>query len=201
MNFWKKLFGAARSAPQDDAPDPGDGGTDAPAAQNFTAFIELLSDSLAPDAAQRIRDGARAAWQANAAEAAAEGSYAGADAYVVLQEVMAGEQGQRAGQWLILHVDWRASDEIGWQVEEILARTKVQSAWDGADAGFDSVPGAFAALAQWLAIRGLALLHIETDADEYCAVIVDAALAHAARQYAEGAGLTVYDHAEFAARN
>lgn len=202
MKFWKKLFGAVPSADADGAAaELAYARERAAAGQAFDALIELLTSALAQDEAQRIREVARAAWQARAAEDAAAGSFARVDAYPVLEEVMAGEQGQRPGQWLIIHIDWRASDEIGWQVADILASRQVQAAWKGAEVEFDTPPAAFAALAQWLRDRGLALLHIETDADAYCAIIVAAAEAGRARSAAEAAGLTVYDPGEFAERS
>ena len=201
MNFWKKLWSAGQpvgAAPV--AHEAGNGRADEEAGRNLQAFVAMLARGLEPGEAQRLCQAADAAWQQATQALAAEGSFAGVDAFEVLQEIMAGEDGQRPGQWLIVFVDWRASDEIGWQVAELVARRNVAAAWDG-EAEFDSVPHAFAALAPWLENHGLALLHIETDADAYCAAIVGAAEAAHARQLAKAAGLTVYDPQEFAARN
>lgn len=202
MNFWKKLWGAG--SPQDAgraAPEPEPSLARRQAGQDFGAFVALLAQGLEPGEAQRLRQAAGDAWQQATQALAAEGAHADVDAFEVLQEIMAGDEGQRPGQWLILFVDWRASDEIGWQAAELVGRRRAGLAWDGAEAEFESVPHAFAALAAWLAGHGLALLHIETDADAYCAAIVDAAEAAPARRLAEAAGLTVYDPQEFAARN
>ena len=202
MKFWKKRFGASQPAEACGAQaDLADAAARTQAAQDFDVFIALLTGALAEDGARRIRQVARTAWQARAAEDAAAGSFAPVDAYQVLQEVAAGEGGQRPGQWLLIHLDWKETDEIGWQVADILAQRNVPPTWQGIDGEFDSVPAAFAHLAQWLHQRGLALLDIETDADEYCAFIVDAAQVAHARQLAEAARLTVYGAEEFAAHN
>lgn len=198
MKFWKKLFGAQRPVETGVAPEPV---PDAELEANLLAFIELLTACLAPQHAQRICRAARAAWQDRAAQEEAEGSLAAVDSYQVLEEVMAGEQGQLPGQWLLIDIDWKAPEEIGWQVADILAQRKVQPTWDGAEQEFACAPAAFAALAQWLAQRGLALLQIETQADAYCAFIVGQDQVARARQLAQAARLTLYDAQEFATRN
>jgi len=202
MKFWKKLFGAAAPAhPERMEPDRTDAQARARAAAGFDAFIALLTNASAEEEAQRIRGVARAAWQARAAQDAASGAFDAVDAYQVLEEVAAGEDGQRPGQWLLIHLDWKATDEIGWQVADILAQRAVAPTWSGIEAEFDTVPAALMDLAQWLHPRGLALLDIETDADAFCSFIVDAAQVTHARQLAAAARLTVYDAEEFAARN
>ncbi len=202
MKFWKKLFGPATPAhPERMAPDRADAASCAQAEAGFHAFIEMLTNAIAEEEAQRIRGVARAAWQARVAQDAAAGSFDAVDAYQVLEEVAAGEDGQRPGQWLLIHLDWKATDEIGWQVADILAQRNVPPTWKGIDGEFETVAAAFKHLAPWLQQRGLALLDIETDADAYCAFIVDAAQVARARQLAAAARLTVYDAEEFAARN
>ena len=202
MNFWKKLFAAAAPAhPERLEPERADEPACAQAAAGFYAFIELLTSASTQEEAQRIRGVARAAWQARAAQDAAAGAFDAVDAYQVLEEVAAGEDGQRPGQWLLIHLDWKATDEIGWQVADILAQRAVAPTWSGIEAEFGTVPAALMDLAQWLRQRGLALLDIETDADAFCAFIVDAAQVTLARQLAAAARLTVYDAEEFAARN
>jgi hypothetical protein len=202
MKFWKKLWGASQPAQTGGVEvEPGHLHASQETEAHFLAFVELLTGCVAEDEAQRILRVARAAWRARAAEDTAAGSFAQVDACQVLEEVMAGEDGQRPGQWLVIHLDWKATEEVGWQVADILAQRKLQPTWAGIDEEFDTVPAAFMDLAQWLQQRGLALLDIETDADAFCAFIVDDAQVARARQLAQAARLTLYDAEEFAARN
>lgn len=202
MRFWKKLWVANQPAQAGGVEvELGHLHASQEAEAHFLAFVELLTVCVAEDEAQRIRRVARAVWRARAAEDTAAGAFAQVDAYQVLEEVMAGEDGQRPGQWLVIHLDWKATEEIGWQVADILAQRNVPPTWDGVDQEFDTVAAAFADLAPWLQQRGLALLDIETDADAFCAFIVDRAQIARARQLAQATRLTLYDAEEFAARN
>ena len=124
------------------------------------------------------------------------------DSFDALGEVMSGEEGQRRGKWVFIQLDWKAREEIVWQVSEILATFGISERWEhDCEAEFQSVPEALLALSEWLSERALALLHFETNSDSYCSVIVRASESSTAKELALAAQLTLYDHAEFSRAN
>lgn len=124
------------------------------------------------------------------------------DSFDALGEVMSGEEGQRRGKWVFIQLDWKAREEIVWQVSEILATFGISERWEhDCEAEFQSVPEALLALSEWLSERALALLHFETNSDSYCSVIVRALESSTAKELALAAQLTIYDHAEFSRVN
>ena len=124
------------------------------------------------------------------------------DMFDALSEVMSGEEGQRRGKWVFIQLDWKAREEIVWQVSEILATFGISERWEhDCETEFCSVPEALLALSDWLAERDLALLHFETNSDSYCSVIVRASESSTAKELALAAQLRLYDHAEFSRAN
>lgn len=121
----------------------------------------------------------------------------------------------RCRWWLALHVDWKAYDEVEWQVQAI-ARTlgldvHFQSAqaleWDAYFDRLDRQPGAQATptplsesptmdvlgeASEWLQGRGYELLYLNTGGDEYLAVPIRLDLLEQAQALAERLGLTTY---------
>ena len=124
------------------------------------------------------------------------------DMFDALSEVMYGEEGQRRGKWVFIQLDWKAREEIVWQVSEILATFGISERWEhDCETEFSSVPEALLALSDWLSERDLALLHFETNSDSYCSIIVRASERATAKELALAAQLTLYDHAEFSRAN
>jgi len=122
--------------------------------------------------------------------------------FEALSEVIFGEEGQRRGKWVFIQLDWKAREEIVWQVSEILSTFGVSERWErDCEAEFGSVPEALLALSDWLAGRDLALLHFETNSDSYCSLIVRASDVSTAKELAMAAQLALYDHAEFSHQN
>jgi hypothetical protein len=124
------------------------------------------------------------------------------DSFEALCEAMFGEEGQRRGKWVFIQLDWKAREEIVWQVSEVLATFGISERWEhDCEVEFSSVPEALMALSDWLAERSLALLHFETNSDSYCSVIVRSSEIATAKELASAAQLTLYDHAEFSRAN
>lgn len=120
------------------------------------------------------------------------------DSFGALREVMSGEEGQRRGKWVFIQLDWKAREEIVWQVSEILSTFGISERWDrDCEAEFNTVPEALQALSDWLTQRDLALLHFETNSDSYCSQIVKASEVSTVKELAMAAQLTLYDCAEF----
>ncbi len=158
--------------------------------KNLQAFLQFVTRKLDQTESQRLSRVAKRALDRN------ESSFG------ALSEVMCGEEGQRRGKWVFIQLDWKARDEIVWQVSEILVTLGVSQRWErDCEAEFDSVPEALLALSDWLAARDLALLHFETDSDSYCSLIVRESEVFAAKELAMAAQLTLYEHAEFAHSN
>lgn len=51
------------------------------------------------------------------------------DSFEALSEVIFGEDGQKRGQWAFIQLDWKATEEIVWQVTEILSVLGIEDRW------------------------------------------------------------------------
>lgn len=92
---------------------------------------------------------------------------------IALERIIGVEQDQRRGHWLLMQLDWKAVEEIDWQVDEILATLGLEplaEAISSEDAN-NSVEQAFDGLAQRLQQGGLSLIQFETEGDYYHAAI------------------------------
>ena len=158
--------------------------------KKLQAFLQFVTHQLNKTESQRLCRVAKRALDGD------EGSFE------ALNEVMSGEEGQRRGKWVFIQLDWKAREEIVWQVSEILSTFDISDRWEpDCEAEFDSVPKALLALSEWLGGMGLALLHFETGSDSYCSLIVRASDVSNAKELAIAAQLTLYDHAEFSRKN
>ena len=77
--------------------------------------------------------------------------------------------------WLCLKVDWKAFDEVEWQVQAIarslgLAETFMGAAERRPGAQMPQMPEVLKEAADWLRARGHELLALDTGGDEYLAV-------------------------------
>ncbi|TCG03669.1 hypothetical protein BZM27_46690 [Paraburkholderia steynii] len=72
---------------------------------------------------------------------------------------------------LCIFVDWRASDEIEWQANQLLNTLGIADRWICPD-DEQTVPGGLLAFGAWLAPKGYALLHLDTGSDDYIAFAV-----------------------------
>lgn len=158
--------------------------------KNLQAFVQFATRQLNKTESQRLCRVAKRALDDN------ESSF---DA---LCEVISGEAGQRRGKWVFIQLDWKAREEIVWQVSEILSTFGVSERWErDCVTEFGSVPEALLALSDWLVSKNLALLHFETESDSYCSLIVRASDVSTAKELASAAQLTLCDHAEFSCQN
>lgn len=77
--------------------------------------------------------------------------------------------------WLCLRVDWKAADELEWQIQAIAYTLGVGQPLfisQLVDQPGVSVPDILSEAATWLRRRGYELLQVETGGDEYLAVPV-----------------------------
>lgn len=119
-----------------------------------------------------------------------------------LTEVISGDDGQKRGQWVFIQVDWKADDEIAWQLSEILSLYGVEDKWTYANTSqYSDVPKVLQNLSEWLDSRGLSLVHLETEGDWHCCFIVKSPELITIKELASIAGLQIYDADEFASKN
>jgi hypothetical protein len=158
--------------------------------KNLQLFVQFTTSHLSKSESQRLcRVAKRSLDDAD-------------DSFGALSEVIFGEDGQKRGQWAFIQLDWKATEEIVWQVTEILSVLRIEDRWErNCKAEFPSVPEALLVLSEWLKDRHLALLHLETNSDSYCSFVVKASDVEAAKALAMAAEITVYEHAEFANKN
>lgn len=124
------------------------------------------------------------------------------DSFQALSDVMGGEEGQQRGKWFLIDLDWNATEEINWQVNECLGAWGVPDRWETiCEDEFATVPEALRALSEWLTERDFSLLHLETGGDCYASLIVKTSDLTAIRELATAADLILYDEDEFLSKN
>jgi hypothetical protein len=110
------------------------------------------------------------------------------------------DDGQQANHWLMLSVDWKAYDEVQWQIDLMLATRGIESGWTWQlpdQASQRTVMSALKSLAHWLPSRDLALLHIDSGGDDYQALIVGQGQAAEILSLGAAAGITIMSHRDF----
>jgi hypothetical protein len=113
-------------------------------------------------------------------------------------DAMLDDEGQQSGQWLMLQVDWKASEEVAWQAQEMLATRGIEQPWQWDDRDRTVMQG-LEELSRWLAPRQLSLLAVDDESDSYYALIVDNALVDQAIALAQDGGVNVLRFEDFAA--
>ena len=118
------------------------------------------------------------------------------------EDAVLGEDGQKHGRWLVIQVDWKAHEEIEWQVAEIASSFGIPERcnWT-APLETRTVPAGLCAVASWAAALGYELVHLDLGHDAYYALMVRGKDAKDTHQAAKAAGLSVLDTAEFARLN
>lgn len=111
---------------------------------------------------------------------------------------MLDDEGQQRGRWLMLQVDWNASEEVAWQAQEMLAARGIEPPWQWDHEGRTVMQG-MGDLSRWLAPRQLSLLVVDYASDSYYAVIVDDGLVEQAIALARDADVKVLRFKDFAA--
>jgi hypothetical protein len=135
-------------------------------------------------------------------DAVATGFDSCGDAAEAFEDGVLGEEGQRHGRWLVIQVDWKAHEEIEWQVAEVATCFSIPERWNWTTPlETRTVPAGLCAVASWAAALGYELLHLDLGHDAYYALIVKGEDAEDAHQAAMAAGLSVLGTAEFARLN
>ena len=121
------------------------------------------------------------------------------DAAEAFADGVLGEEGQKHGQWLVVQVDWKAHEEIEWQVAEVASSFGVPDRWSWTTPPETrTVPAGLCAAASWAASLGYELVHLDLGHDAYYALMVKSKDAEDARQAAMAAGLKMLGPADFA---
>lgn len=97
--------------------------------KNLQTFLQFVTRQLNKTESQRL---------CRVAKRALDDSESSFEA---LSEVIFGEEGQRRGKWVFIQLDWKAREEIVWQVSEILSAFGVSERWGrDCEAELGSVP-------------------------------------------------------------
>jgi len=152
-----------------------------------TRFMRLLTAHLAKDERRRLVDMMLASFDTYGNSSAA------------LEEIALGKDGQRIGQWLVIQCDWKASEEVEWQVAEIAVSFGIPERWRWApcDEKARTVPGGLCEAANWAAPLGFEMLHLDLGSDTYFAILIKREDAESAYQTALSAGFKVLRTPEF----
>lgn len=152
-----------------------------------TRFMRLLTAHLNDDERHRLVDRMLAGFDryGNSSEA--------------LEDIALGQDGQKSGQWLVIQCDWKAPEEVEWQVAEIAASFGIPERWrwGPGDEKKRTVPGGFCEAANWAVPLGFEMLHLDLGSDTYFAVLIKREDADDAYRAALSAGLKVLRTPEF----
>jgi hypothetical protein len=86
--------------------------------KNLQLFVQFTTSHLSKSESQRLcRVAKRSLDDAD-------------DSFGALSEVIFGEDGQKRGQWAFIQLDWKATEEIVWQVTEILSVLRIEDRWE-----------------------------------------------------------------------
>ena len=107
------------------------------------------------------------------------------------------DDGQQGGKWMLMQIDWKASDEIDWQVNDMLSTRGIDDQWQWDSEGKTVMQG-LKVLAGWLPKHALSLLSVDFGHDAYYMLIVDDAVAAQAIELGRRAGLDVASFQDFA---
>lgn len=164
--------------------------THAAAKDALQRFMRMMTAHLDPRESRRLAD------------AVATGFDAFEDAAQAFEEGVLGEEGQKHGQWLVIQVDWKAHEEIEWQVAELASSFGIPERWSWTTPlEARTVPDGLCAVAGWAAPLEYAVIHLDLGHDAYYALMVKREDAEEAYQAATAAGLDVLDTADFARAN
>lgn len=194
----KRLFAFLSRQPESESDEPQPVEADPQSARQAAAykeameqFVRLVCRQLDDEESARLADNVLAQFA---------GGDADADKETVAEyfyEGVLGDAGQQRGQWLLIQVDWKASDEIDWQVNEILATRGIDDQWVWDSEGKTVMQG-LQVLSGWLAKHALSLLSIDFGHDAYYMLIVDDGIAEQAIALGRRAGLDVMSFPDFA---
>ncbi|WP_219114467.1 hypothetical protein [Janthinobacterium sp. UMAB-56] len=64
------------------------------------------------------------------------------------------DEGQRRGKWVLLQVDWKATEEVEWQANELLTVAGINETWHLQGGTRTTVPRALLEFSSWVKPRG-----------------------------------------------
>jgi hypothetical protein len=107
------------------------------------------------------------------------------------------DEGQRLGKWVLLQVDWKATEEVEWQANELLAVAGITETWHPQGGTNTTVPRALLEFSSWVKPRGFRLLHLDLGNDAYYALLMSEEKSAKIVQIAKEADLKVQESDEF----
>lgn len=107
------------------------------------------------------------------------------------------DEGQRRGKWVLIQVDWKATEEVEWQATELLTVAGLTEIWHPKDGAKVPVPRALLEFSSWVKQRGFRLLHLDLGHDAYYALLVLPDKSEEIVRAADEAGLKVQESDEF----
>lgn len=155
------------------------------------AFMRLISRHLGDQESQRLGRLVEAKYGAKNRTSIDEIRW-------LFYDAMLDDQGQQLGQWLMLQVDLKDSEEVAWQAQEMLTARGIKQPWDWDDQGKTVMQG-LEDLSLWLAERQFSLLVVDYESDSYYALIVENTLVNQAIALAQDGGVKLVRFEDFAA--
>lgn len=107
------------------------------------------------------------------------------------------DDGQRRGKWVLIQVDWKATEEVEWQANELLTAAGIAQTWHMKSGTKAPVLHALVEFSTWVRPRGFRLLHLDLGDDAYYALLVREDQLEDIVQAAEDAGLDVQESDDF----
>src|SRR5450830_1557349 len=107
------------------------------------------------------------------------------------------DDGQRRGKWVLMQVDWKATEEVEWQANELLTVAGINETWHLQGGTHTTVPKALLEFSSWVKPRGGRLLHLDLGNDAYYALLMSEEKSAEIVQTAKEAGLKVKESDEF----
>lgn len=111
------------------------------------------------------------------------------------------DEGQRRGKWVLLQVDWKATEEVEWQANELLTVAGITETWHLQGGTMTTVPRALLEFSSWVKPWGFRLLHLDLGNDAYYALLMSQDKSAEIVQMAKEAGLKVQESDEFEVEN
>tara|TARA_Y100000296_G_scaffold43455_2_gene49936 strand:+ start:5941 stop:6258 length:318 start_codon:yes stop_codon:yes gene_type:complete len=97
----------------------------------------------------------------------------------------------------LIQVDWKATEEVAWQANELLTAAGIAETWHMKSGTKAAVLHALAEFSTWVRPRGFRLLHLDLGDDAYYALLVREDQLEEIVQAAEDAGLDVQESDDF----
>ena len=163
----------------------------AAAKEAMEEFMPLLSRHLGEEESERLTANVLAQFDGSEVD---DGWFA---VSTFLLDGLIGQEGQQRDMRLMIRVDWKASDEIEWQANELLETRGIDDEWEW-DADGLSVMDGLEALSDWLARHALTLVSVDFGQDSYFMFIVDHEIAARTVDAGRRTGMDVQTFENFA---